>query len=155
MDFDRERELEDVGIDAFEFSMMDDYERRQVLEDNLLDPDDYDMIDLEPEFQAWENLQSSGLSLNELSSMDDDEKRATLEDAGLDADDYDVDSGSYRYSYASPGRSAATKNKPEAAKREPMKPAEAENKQIVLKQTVRGPEPPSGRQEAGNQGGRA
>lgn len=67
MDFDRERELEDAGIDAFEFSLMDEDERRQVLEDNFLDPDDYDMIDLEPEFQAWENLQSSGLSLGELS----------------------------------------------------------------------------------------
>ena len=33
MDFDRERELEDAGIDAFEFSMMDEAERRAVLRD--------------------------------------------------------------------------------------------------------------------------
>ena len=31
MDFDRERELEDAGIDAFEFSLMDEAERRAVL----------------------------------------------------------------------------------------------------------------------------
>lgn len=99
MDFDRERELEDAGIDAFEFSMMDEAERRAVLRDNLLDPDDYDMIDLDPEFQAWENLQSAGLSLSELSYMDDCEKKAALEDAGLDADDYGVDPGYYHYSY--------------------------------------------------------
>ena len=37
MDFDRERELEDAGIDAFEFSLMDERERREVLRDNFLD----------------------------------------------------------------------------------------------------------------------
>ncbi len=154
MDFDRERELEDAGIDALEFSLMDEDERRQVLEDNYLDPDDYDMIDLEPEFQAWENLQSSGLSLNELSSMDDDEKKAALEDAGLDADDYGVDSGFYHYSYVSPVRSAAKKEEPKPVKKKPVKAAEAEKKQPVPKQPVRAPEPVPVKQEVGAQGTR-
>ena len=122
MDFDRERELEDAGIDAFEFSMMDEAERRAVLRDNLLDPDDYDMIDLDPEFQAWENLQSAGLSLSELSYMDDCEKKAALEDAGLDADDYGVDPGYYHYSYVSRSKPAAKKPAPKPAKTAPVKP---------------------------------
>ena len=112
MDFDRERELEDAGIDAFEFSLMDEDERRQVLDVNFLDPDDYDMIDLEPEFHAWENLQRAGLRLDELSYMDDAEKRSALEDAGLDPDDYDVDSSYYHYSYVSSSKHAAKEEQP-------------------------------------------
>ena len=45
MDFDREMELENAGIDAFEFSLMDEDERREALEDAFLDPDDYDLMD--------------------------------------------------------------------------------------------------------------
>ena len=119
MDFDRERELEDAGIDAFEFSLMDEDVRRQVLEDNFLDPDDYDMIDLEPEFHAWENLQRAGLRLDELSYMDDAEKRSALEDASLDPDDYDVDSSYYHYSYVSSSKHAAKEEQP---KKETPKP---------------------------------
>ena len=134
MDFDRERELEDAGIDAFEFSMMDEAERRAVLRDNLLDPDDYDMIDLDPEFQAWENLQSSGLSLSELSYMDDCEKKAALEDAGLDADDYGVDPGYYHYSYVSRSKPAAKKPEPKPVKSAPAKPqAQAKTESAVRK----------------------
>ena len=119
MDFDRERELEDAGIDAFEFSLMDEDERRQVLDVNFLDPDDYDMIDLEPEFHAWENLQRAGLRLDELSYMDDAEKRSALEDAGLVPDDYDVDSSYYHYSYVSSSKHAAKEEQP---KKETPKP---------------------------------
>ena len=43
MDYDREMELENAGIDAFEFSLMDEDERRETLEDAFLDPDDYDL----------------------------------------------------------------------------------------------------------------
>ena len=90
MDFDREMELENAGIDAFEFSMMDEDERRQALEDAFLDPDDYDLIEYDTSFSAWSNLQDAGLSLSELAYMDEDEKRETLRDAGLDPDDYEV-----------------------------------------------------------------
>ena len=39
MDYeDMESELEMAGIDPFEFSLMDEDERRKVLEDNYLDP---------------------------------------------------------------------------------------------------------------------
>lgn len=89
MDFDREMELEDAGIDAFEFSLMDDDERREVLADAGLEPDDYDMIELDSSFDAWERLQSAGMSLAGLRIMDDDERRRALADAGLDPDDYD------------------------------------------------------------------
>lgn len=90
MDFDREMELENAGIDAFEFSLMDEDERREALEDAFLDPDDYDLIEYDTSFNAWSNLQNAGLSLSELEYMDEDEKRETLKDAGLDPDDYDV-----------------------------------------------------------------
>ena len=43
MDFDREMELENAGIDAFEFSLMDEDERREALEDACLDPEDYEV----------------------------------------------------------------------------------------------------------------
>ena len=90
MDFDREMELENAGIDAFEFSLMDEDERREALEDAFLDPDDYDLIEYDTSFNAWSNLQNAGLSLSELEYMDEDEKRETLKDAGLDPDDYEV-----------------------------------------------------------------
>ena len=89
MDFDLEMELEDAGIDAFEFSLMDDEERYEKLTDAGLDPDDYDSIELDSAFDAWSRLQDSGFTLNELKYMDEDEKREALEDAGLDPDDYD------------------------------------------------------------------
>ena len=91
MDFEKEYELESAGIDAFEFSLMDEDERREVLEDNYLDPDDFDMIDLDPEFQAWEDLQNAGMDLSDLSMMDEDEKKEALENAGLDPSDYGID----------------------------------------------------------------
>ena len=90
MDFDREMELENAGIDAFEFSLMDEDERREALEDAFLDPDDYDLIEYDTSFSAWSNLQNAGLSLSELKYMDEEEKRETLRDAGLDPDDYEV-----------------------------------------------------------------
>ena len=90
MDFDREMGLENAGIDAFEFSLMDEDERREALEDACLDPDDYDLIEYDTSFNAWSNLQNAGLSLSELEYMDEDEKRKTLRDAGLDPDNYEV-----------------------------------------------------------------
>ena len=90
MDFDREMELENAGIDAFEFSLMDEDERREALEDASLDPDDYDLIEFDTSFDAWSNLQNAGLSLSELKYMDEDEKREKLEEAGLDPMDYDI-----------------------------------------------------------------
>ena len=90
MDFDREIELENAGIDAFEFSLMDEDERREALEDASLDPDDYDLIEFDTSFDAWSNLQNAGLSLSELKYMDEDEKREKLEEAGLDPMDYDI-----------------------------------------------------------------
>lgn len=90
MDYDREMELENAGIDAFEFSLMDEDERKEALEDAFLDPDDYDLIEYDTSFNAWSNLQNARLSLSELEYMDEDEKRETLRDAGLDPDDYEV-----------------------------------------------------------------
>ena len=90
MDFDREMELENAGFDAFEFSLMDEDERREALEDAFLDPDDYDLIEYDTSFDAWSNLQNAGLSLSELEYMDEDEKREKLEEAGLDPMDYDI-----------------------------------------------------------------
>ena len=89
VDFDREMELEDAGIDAFEFSLMDDDERIEALTDAGLDPEDYDSIELDDSFQAWSDLQDAGLSLNEIEYMNDEEKQKQLEDAGLDPHDYD------------------------------------------------------------------
>jgi hypothetical protein len=39
---DLDKELEMAGLDRFELEMMDEDERREVLEDAGLDPDDYD-----------------------------------------------------------------------------------------------------------------
>ena len=48
MDYEEmESELEMAGIDPFEFSLMDEDERREVLEDNCLDPWDFEDFDLE------------------------------------------------------------------------------------------------------------
>ena len=90
MDFDREMELENAGIDAFEFSLMDEAERREALEDAFLDPDDYDLIEYDSSFNAWSNLQNASLSLSKLEYLDEDEKREKLEEAGLDPVDYDI-----------------------------------------------------------------
>ena len=89
MDFDREYELEDAGIDAFDFSLMDDDERAVALREAGLDPDDFDLIELDTGYDAWSALQDNGLSLHELEFMDEEEKRKALEDAGLDPDDYE------------------------------------------------------------------
>ena len=102
MDFEKEYELESAGIDAFEFSLMDEDERREVLEDNCLDPDDFDMIDLDPEFQAWEDLQNAGMDLSDLSLMDEDEKKEALENAGLNLSDYGIDSDNSAFDYLGP-----------------------------------------------------
>lgn len=58
MDFDREKELESAGVDAFEFPLMDEDERREAFEDAFLDPDDYDLIEYDTSFNAWSNLQN-------------------------------------------------------------------------------------------------
>lgn len=89
LDFDKERELEDALIDAFEFSLMDEDERREALDDAGLDPDDFDGIEFDSSFSAWSDLQDHGLSLWELDLMDEDEKAETLTDAGLDPEDYE------------------------------------------------------------------
>ena len=88
MDFDLERNLEDAGIDAFDFSLMNDDERREVLNDAGLDPNDYEDIEFEESFSAWSALQDSGTNLWELDLMDDDEKRESYENAGLSSEDY-------------------------------------------------------------------
>ena len=90
MDFDREYELENAGIDAFDFSLMDEDERSDALRDAGLDPDDFDGVEFDSSFDAWSALQDNGLSLWELELMDEDEKREALEDAGLDPDDYET-----------------------------------------------------------------
>lgn len=90
MDFDREYELENAGIDAFDFSLMDDDERVEALRDAGLDPDDFDGVEFESSFDAWSALQDNGLSLWELELMDDNVKRDALEAAGLDPDDYEM-----------------------------------------------------------------
>ena len=89
MDFDREYELENAGIDAFDFSLMDDEEKAETLRDAGLDPDDFDGVEFDSSFDAWSNLQDHGLSLSSLEYMDEDEKRDALRDAGLDPDDYE------------------------------------------------------------------
>ena len=89
MDFDRELELENAGIDAFDFSIMDDEERAEALADAGLDPEDFDGVEYDAEFDAWYDLQNEGLSLDELRYMDEDERREALTDAGLDPEDYE------------------------------------------------------------------
>lgn len=94
-DFDIDRDLEDAGIDASEFSLMDEDERRQTLEDAYLDPNMYMDADLDSGFDAWEQFQSAGLSLSELEAMGDDERREAIAAAGQDPSDYDSISGYY------------------------------------------------------------
>ncbi len=117
LDFDREMELENAGIDAFDFSLMDDDERREALNDAGLDPDDYETIEFDRSFDAWSKLQDAGLSLSDLSYRDEETAREKLRDAGLDPDDYDgVSRPSYRYYVPSrptaPPPSAAAPQKP-------------------------------------------
>ena len=125
LDFDREMELEDAGIDAFDFSLMGEEERRETLSDAGLDPDDYEMIEFDSSFDAWSKLQDAGLNLSDLSYRDEESARETLRDAGLDPDDYDgVSLPSYRW-YApsrpsSPPLPAAAPTKPAPS---PQKPA--------------------------------
>ena len=102
-DFYTERELEDAGVDAFEFSLMDEDERRQVLEDAFLDPDLYMDADFSSSFNAWERLQFAGMNLRDLEYMDDDERREKLEEAGLDPLDYE---GVPHYVPRSPARNS-------------------------------------------------
>lgn len=90
MDFDREYELEDAGIEAFAFSLMDDDEKVEALREAGLDPDDYDGIEYDSSFDAWASLQSSGVSLRDLEFMDEAEKREAFESAGLDPDDSEI-----------------------------------------------------------------
>ena len=90
MDFDREYDLENAGIDAFEFSLMDDDERAEALRDAGLDPDDYEGIELDSSFHAWSVLQENGIDLWELDLMEEEEKREVLENAGLDPDEFGV-----------------------------------------------------------------
>ena len=103
MDFDLEYELEDAGIDAFEFSLMDDEEKAEALREAGLDPDDYDGIEFESSFDAWASLHSSGVSLRDLAFMDEAEKREAFENAGLDPDDAD---------FITPGCPPAASEKP-------------------------------------------
>ena len=98
MSFDLESDLEDAGIDAFDFSLMDEDERREALEDAGLDTDSYLDADLDSDFDAWSDLQSSGMSIQELKWMDDDERREALVNSGLDPDNYNgllYDEGSH------------------------------------------------------------
>ena len=113
-DFDLERDLEDAGIDAFEFSLMDEDERREALEEAYLDPDMYMYADLDSGFDAWERLQSAGLSLSDLDFLDEDERRETLEAAGLDASDYEGVTGYYAPSHANQS-SLPSSSQPNAA----------------------------------------
>ena len=52
MDFDREYDLENAGIDAFDFSLMNDDERAETLLDAGLDPDDYAGVEFDSSFDA-------------------------------------------------------------------------------------------------------
>lgn len=98
MSLDLESDLEDAGIDALDFSLMDEDERREALEDAGLDTDTYLDADLDSDFDAWSDLQSSGMSIQELKWMDDDERREALVNSGLDPDNYNgllYDEGSH------------------------------------------------------------
>jgi len=89
MSFELESDLEDAGIDAFDFSLMDEDERREALEEAGLDTDIYLDADLDSDFDAWSDLQSSGLNIQELKWMDDNERREVLKNSGFDPADYD------------------------------------------------------------------
>lgn len=109
-DFELERDLEDAGIDAFDFSLMDEDERREALEDAFLDPDMYMYADLSSSFHAWEQLQSAGLNLSDLDFLDEDERREKLESAGLDPDDYE--DGSSYFFHSAPVSSPPVQHSP-------------------------------------------
>ena len=110
LDFEREYDLENAGIDAFDFSLMDDDERDDALRDAGLDPDDFDGVEFGSSFDAWSALQDNGLSLWELDLMDDDEKREALEDAGLDPDDYETLPAAYPVSCSVPSTPSVQQN---------------------------------------------
>ncbi len=117
-DFDLERDLENAGIDAFSFSLMDEDERREALGEADLDPDEYEDIEFDSAFDAWHELQDAGLSLRELDLMDEDDRREALEDAGLDPADYEL-SEPFVYS---PSRRAAEIAPPPAPQPTPVQP---------------------------------
>jgi len=127
-DFYMERELESAGIDAFEFSLMDEDERRETLGDAGLDPDFYQDADLDSGFDAWERLRSAGLSLGELDLMDEDERREALEDAGLDPADYGV--------FSDPVPYAPARSEPPRPPAVPKQPASAGDRQTHGRETV-------------------
>ncbi len=116
MDFEREQELENAGIDAFDYSLMDEGERRAALLDAGLEPDEYDGIEFDDSFTAWDALQTSGTSLRELELMDNREKREALENAGLDPDDFDLDGDN------SPGTGCSSGSRYTAAPAAPIIP---------------------------------
>ena len=125
--FDTERDLEDAGISAFEYSLMDEHERRAALEDAGLDADLYLDADQYASFGAWEELQDAGLSLSDLDLMDSDAIREVLADAGLDPSEYGCEAISHaaspaavyptgvaepRFSDASPAKPSGLSEKP-------------------------------------------
>ena len=124
MDFDREYDLENAGIDAFDFSLMDDDERAEALRDAGLDPDDFDGVEFDSSFDAWSALQDNGLSLWELDLMDDDEKREALEEAGLDPDDYETLPAAYPVSYSAPSTPPVQQNTHPADNKKSVPPLE-------------------------------
>ena len=119
--FDTERELEDAGISAFEYSLMDEHERREVLEDAGLDSDLYLDADQYASFGAWEELQAAGLSLSDLDLMDSDAIREVLADAGLDPSEYGCEDGAYAASPASVYPVGAAE--PHSSDSSPVKPS--------------------------------
>ena len=124
MNFDKERELENAGIYPTDFRIMDESERREVLENAGLDVETLIDADLDSEFDAWENLQDASLSLSELDAMSEEEKRQALRDADLDPDDYD-EVIPYTSSYGStyqPITSAASSSESSQTKRTSVKP---------------------------------
>ncbi len=94
MDYDDEYALEEAGIDAYDFSLMDEDEKSEALLDAGLDPEDFEDVQLSGCFSSWSVLQDHGLDLHDLELMDEDERREAIEDAGLDSDDFDLLSGS-------------------------------------------------------------
>ena len=122
IDFYYERDLEDAGFDAFEFSIMDDDERRERLEEAYLDPILYEDTYLSSDFNAWQNLQDAGLSISELDAMDDDERRKALRAVGLDPRDYGIEPEASHHEQdprSAPSAKPDNRSKPQPA-REPI-----------------------------------